>query len=277
MRIMAVLAAVFGLAMAGVSCPPAQAQTPTLTSEQRSALDLAAKRGALLYAYDQAAWHATDDLMSKLENAESRVGGWIVDGPPEASTVTFFDRASPTPYAVYEARFRNGALVESRELGEGDDRALSAAQLRLIDARQIALEAFATAKVKTCAEGSPNLVVLPPEETGGSTLVYLLTPQPRITTFPLGGHYRVAITAEGEAGDVRGFAKSCLMMDVRLKDGKQPKMFATSHLLDPTPTEIHVFTSLAAHLPLAVVTMPNDQLWVVQGTRIRPVDREAGQ
>jgi hypothetical protein len=268
MRILRMIVAVATLVVSA----PATAQTITVTPEQQAAIDLAEERGALIYAYDQAAWHATDDMRTKLPDAASRVGGWIVDGPVDAPVTIFFDRDPQQPHAVYEAHFRNGALVESKVLGPDDDRSLSAERLRLIRARRAALEAFGKAEVKTCSPQSPNTVVLPPGQPEGAVLVYVLTPQPDLKTFPLGGHYRVAIAADGTAGDVRSFANSCLMMAPPDGKGKEPEMFFTTHLLDPVPTEIHVFTSLAAHLPIGVLTTTNKRLWIVDGAHIQATD-----
>lgn len=51
---------------------------------QSEALARASQRGALLYAYDQAAWHGTDDMLAKIGDPASRIGGYIVDGPRPA-------------------------------------------------------------------------------------------------------------------------------------------------------------------------------------------------
>jgi hypothetical protein len=268
MRILTMMVAVATLVVSA----PSAAQTITVAPEQQAAIDLAEERGALIYAYDQAAWHATDDMLAKLPDAASSVGGWIVDGPVGGPTAIFFDRDPQQPHAVYEAHFRSGALVDSKVLGPDDDRALSAERLRLIRARRAALEAFGKAEAKMCSPQRPNTVVLPPEQPDGAVLVYLLTPQPDLKRFPLGGHYRVAIAPDGTVGDVRSFANSCLMMSPPEGDGKKPEMFFVTHLLDPVPTEIHVFTSLAAHLPIGVMTTANKRLWIVDGAHIEPTD-----
>ena len=47
-----------------------------------------------------------------------------------------------------------------------------------------------------------------------------------------------------------------------------------THLLDPVPTEIHVFSSLSIHLPVLVATTSNAHLWAVEGNRIRLVSAD---
>ena len=74
--------------------------------------------------------------------------------------------------------------------------------------------------------------------------------------------------ADGRAGPVRQFARSCLTVPTAPARGDAVGFVAT-HLLDPTPTEIHVFSSLALRKPIYVATMqPTQRLWVVNGTRI---------
>src|SRR5689334_10306230 len=87
--------------------PPAAATPPPQMSETEAvAVRQAEERGAMMYAYDQAAWHGTDDLMAKLPDFASRVGGWVVDGPAEAPELVFFDRDEADPHAIYIADFR---------------------------------------------------------------------------------------------------------------------------------------------------------------------------
>src|SRR5690349_16075213 len=117
---------------------PAQAQT----AEESALIQRAATRGATIYAYDQAAWHGTDDMLEKVKDAQSRVGGWIVDGPAASPTLIFFDRNADNPGAVYIAEFRDNKLVSSRILGDGDDRSISPERKRMIAARKAALAAW---------------------------------------------------------------------------------------------------------------------------------------
>jgi hypothetical protein len=63
----------------------------------------------------------------------------------------------------------------------------------------------------------------------------------------------------------RPFTRSCLNMPARPPQGSTPSMLVVSHLLDPEPTELHVFTSLTSRLPVGVVT-PDRRLWTVNGT-----------
>lgn len=244
---------------------------PTLTDAERSAVSLAAQRGAMLYSYDQVAWHGTDDMLAKVERATFRSAGWIVDGPADAPELVFFDGDAAHPHAVYVANFQNGKLTSSRVMGTGEQVEVSPLRKRMIDALKTARNAFVAQKVSLCSKERPNTVVLPPETPDGPILVYLLTPQPDLNTVSFGGNYRVEIAPDGTAGKVHAFTKSCIMSPINGAKGKSAMLFIT-HLLDSTPTEIHVFESLVARLPVAVATASNDYLWAVDGARIRPIE-----
>lgn len=236
------------------------------TEADWSAVTLASKRGQLIYAYDQAAWHGTDDLLAKLPSAMDIVGGWIVDGPVEAPTLIFFDQSGPNPRAVYVAEFDGTRLRASRVLGPTDDRTLSPARLALVTARRQALQAIAKSRLPRCSRQPPNSVVLPPDRPADPTLVYVLEPQPDGRTYPIGGNYRMEVTADGKVSTPHGFAKSCIAMS--LPADQRPEMFFVTHLLDPVPTEIHVFASLASRLPIAVGTT-NKLVWIVSAGEVR--------
>ena len=46
-------------------------------------------------------------------------------------------------------------------------------------------------------------------------------------------------------------------------------MFFITGLIDPVPTEVHVFSSLALHLPVGVITPgPPPRIWPVAGSEI---------
>ena len=261
----AVLAVVAPSAASARPKKPAPAQV--VSSAEESQLREIARRGALLYAYDQAAWHGTDDMVAKLPDYQSRVGGWIVDGPAEAPELVFFDNAGVRP--VYVARFRDGKLI-SGEVASAGAAELSAPRRRLIAARQAALAALDKSGAGRCSEAAMNSVVLPAAAPGEPTLVYFLEPQRVIDAFPFGGHYLFPVDPSGRAGPMRRFAKTCIEISrvAARKDDETVVALLITHLLDPLPTEIHVFSSLAARLPVTVGTR-DGRTWQVDGTRVR--------
>lgn len=252
-----------------------------LSVADQALVDRSIARGDMLYAYDQAAWHGTDDLQEKAKAAgvwdklAPTLGGWIVDGSAAEPVLVFIDK-SDQPQAIYTARFANNGtkLVDSKLLGAGDDRSISPARMKLVVALRLARAEVAKTKLGICANAAFNTVVLPPETPDGPTLVYFMTPQTQNGIWPMGGHYLVEVKADGSMGSTRPFTKSCMTTGTPPK-GSPAAMFVT-HLLDPVPTEIHVFTMRAARLPLYVATTQNNLVWSIEriddATRIRAVE-----
>lgn len=246
---------------------------PALTEAENAAVRLASERGALLYAYDRAAWVATDDLRAKLSGSAQKIGGWIVDGPINQAQIVFYDQDASDPHILYSATVVGGKVIASRVLGPGDDRSLSPARKAMVAALRSATASLVAAKVSVCNKAqSLNPVVLPAAGPGEPILVYFLNPQTNLNVVPLGGHYRVAVGADGRAGAPRRFMNSCMEMPISGTRGT-PEALVVSHVLDPVPTEIHVFSSLVARLPL-FVPIGRNRVWVVDGPRIRPVAKK---
>jgi hypothetical protein len=265
------------LLAAFVLAPATPAPTPALhiSDSETAAIRQASERGTLIYAYDQAAWHGTDDLTAKMPDFATKVGGWIVDGTALTPQLVFFDRNEADPQAVYVADFRDNRLVSGKVLAPSDDRSLSPARKALIAARRTAMQALGESGLRKCKAEPFNTVVLPPEKTGAPILVYFLTPQTRTDAVPVGGHFLVEVGPDGKARPPRRFANTCLEMPLHPPGEGQPAGLVVTHLLDPVPTEIHVFTALTIHLPLFVATTSNDSVWEVDGSRIRLVSRNA--
>lgn len=251
---------------------PAGGAAVSLSDADVAAVQRALDRGAIIYAYDQAAWHGTDDMLVKIPNAANVVGGWIVDGPANTPEIIFFDRNAEDPKALYVAQFRDHQLVSSRVLGSGEDRTLNADRRALIAARAAALASLQKKPLFACSDRPFNTVVLPPSSSGGPTLVYFLTPQIEVDAIPLGGHHLVEVVG-GKVSATRSFTKSCITPKPDPKEGS-PAALMITHLLDPVPTEIHVFSSLAARKPVYVST-PDARIWAVEGYQVRPVQESA--
>jgi hypothetical protein len=253
---------------------PAFPLAPGTTPAEQARVRQVLERGNLIYAYDQVAWHGTDDMRAKLKDAEAKVGGWIADGPASGPELVFFDKDPSDPKALYVARFKSDGSISGKVLGDGDDRSLSAERKRLIAAQRTARESLDPKRAQPCSSRPFNTIVLPPETPGGPVLVYFLTPQTDSDAIPFGGHYLVEVSPEGKAGPTRRFTKSCLDMPFRKAGVPAPAAIGVSHLLDPVPTEIHVFSSLAARLPVMVMATKK-KVWMVAGDRIRPIDPDA--
>jgi hypothetical protein len=265
--VIAALALVAAPGAAQKAQPPASAG---ITAEESRAIAFAETRGRLLFGLDRAAWVATDDFVARVRNyRDLGLRGFIVEQEGEGYAVTFYGGAEQAPVAFYRGSVRNHR-VRSREIFPASARpTLTAAQRRLVAAREAAA---AGSRNRPCGEAPFNTAVVPPQTEGGPIDVYLLTPQVREGAFPLGGHYRVTVGADGRVSNERAFTNSCLLMDQRQAPaGGTPAAMVVTHLLDPVPTEIHVFTALASRLPLYVGVGDPPRMFVVRGGRIRLV------
>lgn len=263
---------VLAIGQAGRAADPAPVK---LTADEQAAVIKALNRGSLIYAYDQAAWHGTDDMLARLkangtvdtvDTVVNTIAGWVVEGPVSAPVLTFFDNDAQQPHVLYTATMTGyGRTVATASLiAASEKRAVTPAQLNMIAALKRARAALATSEAKMCSEKRSNTVVLPPEAPGEPTLVYFLTPQTTNDSYPMGGHYRVDVGNDGATPVIRPFAKSCLGIGWNNKTEKKPEALVVTHLLDPVPTEIHVFTVFAAGLPIYVATSPGARLWAVE-------------
>lgn len=259
MRLRFLFAAALSVA-APVAAQPADS-IASLLPAVRTAID----RGALLYLYDDAAWRGTDDLRDHFPQLMPLVRGYVVSGEQAAVELTFYDEAKSK--ALYRAKFSDGKRVSSGPPA-ADRVALTPGEQRLVAARVTAMKAFEDAKVSLCSESTPNMALIPPVAPTDPVRAYLMTPRTTMTSLPMGGHFAVDVLADGKAGTVRAFTKSCLELPIAKDGKKEPKALFVTHLLDPTPTEVHVFSSLTGKIPIYVMTS-NQKLWVVEGSRIK--------
>lgn len=241
---------------------PAAAQKTIKTAD----LATVSKRGAQLYAFDQAAWHSTDTMLAKglPQEAMQAIRGWVVEPEGGVLRVTYYGLEGTTPYAIYVADFRDDKIVADRVPGSGR-RALSARGVRMVAAGAVAR----AQEFPQCIDRPFNTVILPPEPNG-IVPVYLLTPMVTEGEYPFGGHHEVDVGPDGVVVGMRDFTKSCLPMT----PPSTVAMIMVSHLLDPHPTEIHVYLSLWSGKPVAVGT-GDKKGWMVAGTQVTPLDEKA--
>ncbi|MFD1035203.1 hypothetical protein ACFQ15_11115 [Sphingomonas hankookensis] len=257
------------LLAATIAVPAIAQPAAPISVEDRATLDRAAERGRLLAAYDRVAWLATDDLQPKLPDRRNRLAGWVVDGPASGPTAIFYDRAQP-PRGLYSARLVGGKLVDTRVLS-GDAAILSPERLKLIAARAAASRALAAAKAPVC-NGTFNTVVVPPAAAGDATMVYFLAPQKQANDMPIGGHFRVAVAADGTAGTPFAFSKGCMTFPPPSPQ-QRGAIGVVSTLTGPLPNETHSFAVEAYRRPLYVVVPgpPSRMFELEPGKPIRPV------
>jgi len=257
MRHLAVFAILLCLAAAAPA--PAAAQS----GAEQARIRFAIERGRLLFELDRAAWVGTDDMMERIRDASSSgMRGYVVERDGAGYAVTFFGGPEDAPVAFYRGRVENRRVV-GREIFPATARpALTPAQRRLAAIRLMA----AGLGRRPCGDQPFNTAAIPPETEGAPIDLYLLTPQVRRDAWPLGGHYRATINADGTVASSRAFMNSC--MEMARREGALA--FVVSHLLDPVPTEIHVFTALTSGVQLYVAA--GGATYRVDGDSISQID-----
>lgn len=238
---------------------------PAPSVAEQAAISRAAEQGRLIYAFDQAAWHSTDEMRRKIAAASLPAdGGWVVEPHGGLLRVTYYGVDGEAIYALFEADMRGPKVVRSHIFGPNDDRALTSETLALVKARQVAMQHGSG--MARCADSPFNVVVLP-QGAGQPIAVYLLTPMETSGEYPFGGHYRIDVGPDGTVTSERAFTVACLNIGARPAGAGDGAMAVVSHVLDPTPTEIHVFMSLWMGQPVGVVTSPKE-VWSINGDHI---------
>ncbi|HEX9966209.1 MAG TPA: hypothetical protein VGB04_14625 [Allosphingosinicella sp.] len=237
-----------------------------LSGEDKARVEAALARGELLYELDRAAWVTTDDMMERLGRKDAPIKGWVVERAASGGgyAVTYFGDGPAGPVAWYAGAVRDGKVAASEVFAEGRRPPLSPAQLRL---KAAADTARAFTGYRPCTESRFNVAVVPPPGAAGPIEVYLLSAQTESGVYPIGGHYLLRVDG-GKVVSHRRFMHSCMNLDVGAvaKQG-EPQALALTHLLDPVPTEIHVFVSISMKKPIYV--MMKKRAWAVEGQRVR--------
>ncbi len=254
------------LAVAAASAPPISAQT----AEQQRRLDQVLERGKLLFALDRAAWVATDDMQERIKDPQQAgLRGYIVDREGSELLAIFYAQEGDRLVAAYRAKIGPRGVASREVFKAGERPELTPRQQRL--ARTLEQLRKAAPSLEMCSRSSPNVAIVPPETIDGPIELYVMTPQTENDVIPFGGHHKLTMDRDGRVTGQRRFTNSCLSMPLSEPGKPKPVALALTHLLDPTPTEIHVFSAMAAGLPIMVAA--GGSIWEVSGERIRFVDK----
>ncbi len=219
--------------------------------------------GRQMYLHDRAAWLATDAMLAdeRMKPLQSRLGGWVTE-PTAHGVRTIFVSSDETPVRLFEIEVDEGerlseATLESPEPLTAEHRA----QLR-------ARETVRTRDFMQCAK-QYNAVSMPSAE---GLRVYAMPAFEREGLYPLGGYHLFRFEADGVTiADSRKFTNGCITHNETASasaDGAKMVGGMYTHLLDPQPTEVHVFVSLYAKLPLTIVTSQNKSMWRVHKGKV---------
>lgn len=262
--------------LSALACPSlalAQEDAPTSMDDAQiaSALLDAEATGRAIYLHDQAAAVASDAVLElkafRQDGKQGRLGGWITEQRDEGIVVTFLSSdAEPL------ARYRVTVGSEGRVSGEVEALAKPATLTDYERGAARARTTAAAAKFEPCSR-SYNTVVLPDTREGGGWIAYLLPGTTKQGVVPIGGSYRLDVDASGQTVfRQRPFTRTCIALEGPRgrKDMESVAMMIT-HLLDPRPTEVHVFWSLWARQPMFVATSEGN--WLIEDGRITLTSR----
>lgn len=255
-------------AAAPASSPADEAPLPTIREFDLATLG---RLGRELYRQDQIAWHGTDAVFEKVGQATMTAEGccgWLVDTTGAEPLLRFVRNAGKGEEAAYDVRFpKDGKPAVSTP----EHRELTVHQQASRRAFATATKDFGAQELPLCrCRGSYNFVVLDDPVRPGF-LVYLLRPKDTNDAIPIGGHYRISVSADGATvTQIDRLWRSCLTMDRRQSVPADGKMVALgmNHIVSATPLETHVFLSLQDQLPFFVVTK-DGKAWTVADGEIK--------
>ena len=245
--------------------------------EEQAALRSAEATGLTIYKHDHAAAVATDVLGALgILKSDKRLRGWITEEQGEGILVTFISGdANEAPQALYRVSVSKEGEVTGPPQEFKTPQALTEFESRAAAARFLA----AKYSFQPCAEHY-NTVVLPADSSASPNwVVYLIPGTQDALRIPLGGAHRLELDASAQhLLSERGFTRSCLVMGDPKGNAKQrPVMLMASHLLDPVPTEIHVFWNLWSGIPLDILTPPYGTVWGISKGHISLVQRRGAK
>lgn len=253
------LALVLALSNAAVmSEEPRFAELPP--DQEAAALRTAEAVGATIYRHDRAAALATDAAVrTRAFKKDRRVKGWITEEQGSHILVTFIDQ---TPAALYRIKVSDSGIdggVVSLE---------SPTSLSVFESGAAAARALAIGSGFEPCSDKYNSIVLPDKNTPGNWTVYMLPGTTKKNLVPIGGTYRIDTDGKTVISR-RGFTRSCIALQ---NDARAIGLMIT-HLLDPTPTEAHVFWSLWSGKSLYVSTPPHRSMWQIQNGKVVLAER----
>jgi hypothetical protein len=236
-------------------------------AEQR-AVNAARSLGVLIFLHDRAAAIGTDEVRKlKGFDKDQRLHGYITERRGDAIRVTFYGaQAGAADAPLYRVTVPNSGAPPPAEV------VATAVLLSRYEAGAVAARKLALAEPpEPVCSMQYNSVVIPAAEGGPvGWAVYLLPGTTDAKVLPVGGAHRMEINPDAtRVVSRRAFTRSCLTV----ANDPQAVALSLTHLLDPQPTELHVFWSLRLRKPLMVSTPPAGSLWAVSGQGIRLVER----
>lgn len=231
-----------------------------------AAMQTAQVLGAQAFRHDRAAWLATDALRElRSFKRDRRVQGWITQSREGAIQVTVIGGSTDEPVALYRATISDsGSVVGTPETLKSPE-PLDAFERAAARARAKAFASNFTPCSKTY-----NSIVLPVDHSIDQWIVYLFPGTTKRNVVPIGGSYRLDVDLANDSAELRAYTRSC----IELQNDPGAVGLMITHLMDPVPTDAHVFWSLWAGKALYVGTTPSGSFWAIENGQIRLVQRK---
>lgn len=140
---------------------------------------------------------------------------------------------------------------------------------RIAAASKAALRRLTVATdAETCGTQDRKVVALPPDDSG-QIAVYLLNFPGTENAVPLGGHFRVMIGADDQAGPLETLTDGCDIAAWDPEDAQlMMRVYVTEYALDDHPTEIH--SLISKRLPMSMGVITGDIIWPMAGGYFAP-------
>jgi hypothetical protein len=264
----ALLGMLFAATLNAQDTDDAQAVAPKpIAADQQATVTQAEFLGRQMYLHDRAAWLATDAMLAdkRMRKLKASIGGWVTEPSAHGIRVIFVSRDT-APRRLYEIDIDEAERLSEATLESPSP--LTAEHLAQLRARDL----VAGQSFMMCAK-QYNIVVMPSAE---GLRIYLMPSFAEMGVFPLGGYHRYEVDgAGGKILSSRSFTNGCIEHNDApkgLPKGATPSAGMFTHLLDPQPTEVHVFVSLYAKLPLMIMTVDNKTLWSVKKGDIERIE-----
>lgn len=243
-----------------------------IPDEYAAVVNRATEIGARIHLHDWAAAGATDVLVERhILESDGRLRGWLTDefesGGEIGVLVTFVGEVDGHSFGLYQVRMspRGEPAFEKFDAGTPLDELQHARLHARNEAKRLLLE-----RQDLCGE-SYNTVVLPPvPATGDHILVYMLAATSRPGVMIAGGHHLYEFSADGtQLLADRAFTRTCFEVPLAGDESRgKVEAITLTHLLDPAPTEIHVFLNRSYGQTIFLGTTSNQMLWVLKDGEI---------
>lgn len=246
----------------------AESRTREIPEDYRMAVSTASQRGIAMFLHDASTARASDELMArKVFERDPRLEGWLTEVIPDRSLVVvdFVGTDDGKPAVLYRVEVPVGDAALKFEAMK-PSLPLTESQQARWTARGLAIEQLDQRKDRCSRQYNP-VVLYPDPAPDGLVHVYMLAATTEAGVVVAGGHFRYDFSPDGTLLESqRSFTKSCFNIEAPDEKKGKPVAFMLTHLLDPTPTEIHVFLSRLHGQ--AVYVMTEAGTWSVEGAEI---------